>query len=137
MNLYASFRETCSFALILVGSTCLAQFSNAQALSTGTITDPSFGGMKAFTVNIPAGWQFQGTVVRGPQCYPNSFATFRAYSRDGLTEIRLLPALDYRWSGQASPAIPMSWSVVISNKIEGLMPRADEDSEGPALNRSR
>ena len=59
--------------------------------------------MKALTVTIPAGWQFQGTVVRGPDCYPNSFPTFRAYSRDGLTEIRLLPA--FNWSFH--PAIRM------------------------------
>jgi hypothetical protein len=113
MNLYLAFRKACSSALILVGSAFLGQLSNAQALGTGTITDPSFGGMKAFTVNIPAGWQFQGTVVRGPECYPNSFPTFRAYSRDGLTEIRLLPA--FNWSFH--PAIKM-------NTVAGCLPRA-------------
>lgn len=111
MNFYTAFRRASSSALILVGSACLAQLSNAQALSTGTITDPGFGGMKAFTVNIPAGWQFQGTVVPGPQCYPNSFPTFRAYSRDGLTEIRLLPA--FNWSFH--PAIRM-------NTVAGCLP---------------
>jgi hypothetical protein len=96
---------------ILVVFVCLTPFSRAQALTTGTITDPSLGGIKAFTVNIPAGWQFQGTVVRGPECYPNSFPTFRAYSRDGLTEIRLLPA--FNWSFH--PAIRM-------NTIAGCLP---------------
>jgi hypothetical protein len=111
VNLHNAFRKASSSALILLGAAGLAQFSNAQALSTGTIADPSFAGMKAFTVNIPAGWQFQGTVVRGPECYPNSFPAFRAYSRDGLTEIRLLPA--FNWSFH--PAIKM-------NTVAGCLP---------------
>lgn len=120
MKPYTAFRKACSSALILVGSAGLAQVSNAQALSTGTVTDPSFGGMKAFTVNIPAGWQFQGTVVPGPECYPNSFPTFRAYSRDGLSEIRLLPALN--WSFH--PAIRMS-TVAGCLPIKGAMSAAE------------
>jgi hypothetical protein len=111
MNLPTMFCKACFTLLMLVASACLAPLSNAQALSTGTITDPSFGGMKAFTVNIPVGWQFQGTVVRGPECYPNAFPTFRAYSRDGLTEIRLLPA--FNWSFH--PAIRM-------NTVAGCLP---------------
>lgn len=47
-------------------------------------------------MNIPAGWNFQGTVVRGPECQPLSFPVFRAYSADGLTEMRLLPV--FSWS---------------------------------------
>jgi hypothetical protein len=116
MNLHTAFRKACSSPLILFGSACLgfaclAPISNAQALSTGTVTDPTLGGMKSHTVSIPAGWQFQGTVVRGPDCYPHPFPTFRAYSRDGLTEIRLLPA--FNWSFH--PAIRMK-------TIAGCMP---------------
>ena len=120
MNLHRAFRKACSSALILAGFACLAQPSNAQALGTGTIADPSFGGMKAFTVNIPAGWLFQGTVVRGPDCYPNSFPTFRAYSRDGLSEIRLLPA--FNWSFH--PAIKMD-TVAGCLPIKGTMSAAE------------
>ncbi|HEY2857614.1 MAG TPA: hypothetical protein VGJ21_04310 [Terracidiphilus sp.] len=111
MNLVACLRKICTLALMLASTACLVRLSNAQALSTGAIADPTLGGIKAFTVNIPAGWQFQGTVVRGPDCYPNSSATFRAYSRDGLTEIRLLPT--FNWSFH--PAIRM-------NTIAGCLP---------------
>ena len=111
MNFRIAFRKVCTFTLIIFGSASIARLVDAQALSTGTITDPTLGNMKSHTVNIPAGWQFQGTVVRGPDCYPNSFPTFRAYSRDGLTEIRLLPA--FNWSFH--PAIRM-------NTIAGCMP---------------
>ena len=104
-------RKACIFAPIVLGCAFLAQFSVAQAFTTAVITDPTLGNMKALTVTIPAGWQFQGTVVRGPDCYPNSFPTFRAYSRDGLTEIRLLPA--FNWSFH--PAIRM-------NTIAGCLP---------------
>jgi hypothetical protein len=74
----------------------LNQSMSAQPLSTGNIADPSLQGMKAFTVTIPAGWKFEGTVVRGPDCNPIATPVFRAYSPDGLTEMRLLPA--FNWS---------------------------------------
>ena len=111
MNLHGARRRVCIFAPILVGCAFLAQPAGAQSLNTGTITDPSLGNMKAFTVDIPAGWKFQGTVVRGPECNPIYFAVFRAYSPDGLTEMRLLPA--FNWSFH--PAIKM-------NTIAGCLP---------------
>ena len=67
---------------------------DAQSLTTVSITDPAYG-IKAFTIAIPAGWKFQGTVVRGPECNPISFPAFRAYSPDGLTEMRLLPVFNW------------------------------------------
>src|SRR5581483_6691741 len=63
---------------------------------TAIITDPSLGNMKAFTITIPAGWKFQGTVVRGPECSPISQPVFRSYAADGLNEIRFMPA--FSWS---------------------------------------
>ncbi len=123
MSLHTTFRKAISFALVFCGFGSLAQLANAQALSTGTIADPNLGNMKAFTVSIPAGWQFQGTVVRGPECYPNSFPAFRAYSRDGLSEIRLLPA--FNWSFH--PAIRM-------NTIPGCLPYKGTMSAAEFLN---
>jgi hypothetical protein len=123
MTLAPALRKVCALVLILISSACITRFTTAQTLSTGAIADPSLGGIKAFTVNIPAGWQFQGTVVRGPDCYPNSFPTFRAYSRDGLTEIRLLPA--FNWSFH--PAIRM-------NTIAGCLPYKSTMSASEFLN---
>ena len=97
-------RNAHAIALLMAGCAWIAPTATAQALSTGIITDPSLGGIKAFTVTIPAGWKFQGTVVRGPECNPISFPVFRAYSADGLTEMRLLPA--FNWSFH--PAIKMN-----------------------------
>ena len=89
------------FALIPVVCAIFAQPVLAQSLTTAIITDPSLGNMKAFTITIPAGWKFQGTVVRGPECSPISFPVFRSYAADGLTEMRLMPA----FSGSFHPAI--------------------------------
>jgi hypothetical protein len=111
MNFQIVLRKVAAFALALAGCLFLADRGRAQPLNTATITDPSLGGMLAFTVSIPAGWKFQGTVVRGPECAPVVFPVFRAYSPDGLTEMRLLPA--FSWSFH--PAIKM-------NTIAGCLP---------------
>src|SRR5579871_35027 len=81
---------------IAITSGVLLMSAAAQPLDTGTIADPTLGGMKAFTVTIPAGWKFQGTVLRGPECNPISSPIFRAYSADCLTEMRLMRA--FNWS---------------------------------------
>ena len=46
---------------------------------------------QAFNINLPAGWKFEGTVLPGPECSRIPMPVFRAYSADGLTEMRLLP----------------------------------------------
>ena len=69
-------------------------FAAAQRLTTADIIDPAYG-IKAFTITIPAGWKFQGTVFPGADCFPPSYPVFRAYSPDGLTEIRLLPTFNW------------------------------------------
>ncbi len=103
--------RTRTFALILVACGLLGQAAAAQPLDSGTITDPTLGGMKAFTIAIPAGWKFQGTVVRGPECAPISFPVFRSYSPDGLNEMRLMPV--FSWSFH--PAVKM-------NTVAGCLP---------------
>jgi len=72
----------------------LAHLAEAQDLTTASIIDPAYG-VKAFTITIPAGWKFQGTVLPGPECSQISFPVFRAYSPDGLSEIRLMPTFDW------------------------------------------
>jgi hypothetical protein len=59
------------------------------------IVDPSVNILKSHTANIPSGWGFEGTVIANVSCQLPSPA-FRAYSPDGLTEIRLLPI--FQWA---------------------------------------
>jgi hypothetical protein len=83
--------------LVLFLAALLLSFTHpagAQNLTTAPIIDPAYG-VKAFTITIPAGWKFQGTVMTGPECSRVSFPVFRAYSPDGLTEIRLLPTFNW------------------------------------------
>ena len=73
-------------------------------LRAAIINDPGFGGIEAFTVNIPSTWHFQGVVIADVGCNPPS-PVFRAYSPDGLSEIRLLPSFNWliRAKGAARP----------------------------------
>lgn len=100
--------------LLLYAGLTLPSTANAQGISATTsltpvvISDPLFRAKKAFTVNIPLGWQFQGTVIAGLDSgLPSS--VFRAYSPDGLTEIRLLPGFNWvvmqksGWEGLGVP----------------------------------
>lgn len=65
-----------------------------QSLTTVSIVDPAYG-LKAFNITIPAGWKLEGTVLPGPACSEVPFPVFRAYSKDGLSEIRFVPAFNW------------------------------------------
>jgi len=71
-----------------------ARPAGAQSLTTVAITDPAYG-IKAFNISIPAGWKFDGTVIPGPECSRVPMPVFRAYSPDGLSEMRLLPGFNW------------------------------------------
>jgi hypothetical protein len=75
-------------------SCLLSAAAHAQSVTTMPISDPAYG-VKAFTATIPSGWKFQGTVIPGPECSRLPFPVFRAYSPDGLQEIRLQPAFNW------------------------------------------
>jgi hypothetical protein len=66
-----------------------------------TITDPILN-MQAYSLTIPANWNFDGAVIQGSSCIGLPFSVFRATSPDGLTGIKSLPRLDWAWSENAS-----------------------------------
>jgi len=68
-----------------------------RTFTTADIQDPSFDNILAETLTIPAGWKLEGTIMQAP-CTTLPWDVYRAYSRDGLTEIRQMPALGWRWS---------------------------------------
>lgn len=77
----------------------------ADGTAEADITDPALN-MHAYTVHIPAGWKFQSTVFQGPPCNELPFPVYRAYSPDGLTEMRMLPRFDWTFvsgNGQQHP----------------------------------
>ncbi|HEX3745048.1 MAG TPA: SHOCT domain-containing protein [Bryobacteraceae bacterium] len=71
------------------------------ALSTTTRQDHIFDAhlnLNAFNVTVPTTWKFDGIYVPGSSCAQYPFPVFRMYSPDGLSEVRLLPRLDWSWS---------------------------------------
>lgn len=91
-------RPSCSsllpLAAIVLAVLGCASSATAQNLTTADIIDPAYG-VKAFTITIPAGWKFQGTVLPGPDCSNIPMPVFRAYSPDGLNEMRLEPTFEW------------------------------------------
>jgi hypothetical protein len=61
------------------------------------ITDPSFNGMQAVAVSIPAKWHFQGTLFQAGKCASIPYFVFRTSSPDGLSFVERLPALSWAW----------------------------------------
>src|ERR1700734_3079619 len=61
------------------------------------ITDPSFNGMNAVAVSIPAKWHFQGVLFQAGNCASIPYFVFRASSPDGLSYVERLPALSWAW----------------------------------------
>ncbi len=79
---------------LAIGVLAASGLAWADGVTTTTITDPAYG-VKAFDVTIPAGWKFQGTVLPGPDCSNIPYPIFRAYSADGLTEMRVMPVMEW------------------------------------------
>ena len=68
------------------------------------ITDPSFNGMNAAAVSIPANWHFQGVLFQAGNCASIPYFVFRTSSPDGLSFVERLPALSWAWgSGPLAP----------------------------------
>jgi len=71
--------------------------AGSSATKEVTITDPVLN-MKAYSMTVPANWLFEGAVIQGSSCNDGPFPVFRMVSPDGLTGIKQLPRLDWRWS---------------------------------------
>jgi hypothetical protein len=72
-------------------------FAAGSGVRQEDIFDPVFK-LNAFTATVPADWKFDGVFVPGTSCSEIPYPVVRTYSPDGLTEVRRLPRLDWRWS---------------------------------------
>ena len=100
----------------------LPQPGGAEGFTTVAINDPSLGGMKAVTLTIPAGWKLQGTMITSP-CQSMPWPVFRAYSPDGLTEMRVMPVFGWRWRPNLrgmdnSGCLPLSGALTAAKFLE-------------------
>ena len=64
--------------------------------TTAKITDPSLNNIVSATLTIPAGWRLQGITMVSP-CTFSPWPVFRAYSPDGLMQIRIEPVFGWQW----------------------------------------
>ncbi len=65
-------------------------------LTTANITDPSLNNIVSATLTIPAGWKLQGITMISP-CTFSPWPVFRAYSPDGLMQLRTEPVFGWQW----------------------------------------
>jgi hypothetical protein len=72
------------------------------ATSVQTVNDPSFNGMPAIDLAVPAAWKMEGEIIT-PPCTFIPAPTYREYSPDGLLEFRMMPIFGWR-GGPASQA---------------------------------
>ncbi|HEX4022107.1 MAG TPA: hypothetical protein VHX63_13255 [Acidobacteriaceae bacterium] len=67
-----------------------------QGLTTVTLTDASFGGMKAAEISVPKGWRAQGQMAT-PPCTNLPSSSSEAISPDGQSQMNVLPPFGWRW----------------------------------------
>jgi hypothetical protein len=71
--------------------------------TTATITDPSLNNMVAATLTIPAGWKLQGISEMLPCISTGPAPIYRAFSPDGLMQMRGEPLMGWKWSPSFKP----------------------------------
>ncbi|HUZ97244.1 MAG TPA: hypothetical protein VMU57_20255 [Edaphobacter sp.] len=97
-------------------ATYLAGSALSSQLTTAEITDPSLNNMVSATLTIPAGWKLQGISMIMPCTSIGPAPIYRAYSPDGLMQMRGEPPMGWKWnpkyktdqSGCASISKPIS-----------------------------
>jgi hypothetical protein len=92
----------------LLGVACLwtmaAHAAGAPWSSTrkAEITDPTYQ-MTAYTLEVPTGWKFAGTIARDPGCHAGGAGLkYTMQSADGLTALAYLPSMTWSWTTSAS-----------------------------------
>jgi hypothetical protein len=65
--------------------------------TTSMINDPSLNNITAATLTIPAGWKLEGIEMMSACTYV-PWPVYRAYSADGLMQMRSEPVFGWKWS---------------------------------------
>jgi hypothetical protein len=76
-----------------------------QQVQTATISDPTLNNMPAAAITIPAGWKMEGMMLTSP-CTTLPQGVFRAYSPDGLMQMRFEPAMGWSWKTSRNMGTP-------------------------------
>lgn len=96
-----------------------AQYLQTAPLSkqaqTVTVQDPTLNNMDAQSLKIPAGWKMQGVMLTSP-CTQLPWPVYRAYSPDGLMELRSEPAFGWLWEPMVRNA-PTNGCTPMKNQV--------------------
>src|ERR1700722_14187433 len=66
------------------------------------ITDPQYQ-MTAYTLDVPTGWKFAGTIARDPGCHASGAGLkFTVQSPDGPAAMAALPGMTWTWTSSQS-----------------------------------
>jgi hypothetical protein len=89
-----------TLALALVAGLTGCHPANAAGPSGATkqveIRDPNFNNMVAYTLTIPANWNFQGAVMTGPGCdFDQSIVAYRVWSDDLRYGVQRMPTVSW------------------------------------------
>jgi hypothetical protein len=88
------------------GAALLCCGANAAALWSGThqaqISDPQYQ-MTAYTLEVPTGWKFAGTIARDPGCHSyGAGLKYTLLSPDAGTAMAVLPGMTWTWTSSAA-----------------------------------
>ncbi|KAA6460229.1 hypothetical protein DYQ86_14390 [Acidobacteria bacterium AB60] len=93
----------------------------STSTTTATISDPTLDNMPAASVTVPSGWKMQGMMLTSP-CTKVPAAVFRAYSPDGLMQMRSEPAGGWAWGSPVNRAargcLPLQKQVTAAEFLE-------------------
>jgi hypothetical protein len=85
------------------GSSAHAASSAWTSSHKAEITDPAYG-MTAFTIDVPNGWKFAGTILRPGGChapaYPAAGLSYAELGPDGVSAYMVLPGVS--WTGSSN-----------------------------------
>lgn len=89
------------------------------------VNDPA-NNMRAFTIQVPAGWKFTGMIARPGGCHAPRVAAeglaFTALSPDGITSWEKLPGMSWAWASDGTnPGNPKCKPVKIATAAEFLL----------------
>lgn len=99
-------RQFIELASAVVAVTVFGPAAWAAGSRKVEVADPVYQ-MTAYTVDIPAGWKFAGTIARAQGCHANGAAIkFTAQSADGLSAVVVMPGAAWSWA--SSPALQKS-----------------------------
>ncbi len=87
-------------AALLAALAALPVHGSAAAMRQYEIVDPVLA-MPAWTLDVPAGWSADGTMLPGTSCSGATTPVYKATSPDGRTGAYFLPRVDWAWGAGA------------------------------------